>query len=59
MSSRDRSDGKCLLRYVKDKRRRKRTRIQALLMFNGGGHETKKNALKKPRWTMEELGKTK
>ena len=28
-------------------------------MFNHGGHETKKNALKNPRWTMEELGKTK
>ena len=28
-------------------------------MFNHGGHETKKNSLKNPRWTMEELGKTK
>ena len=37
----------------------KSIKIQALLMFNHGGHETKKDALKNPKWTMEELGKTK
>ena len=33
--------------------------IQYFLTFNHGVHETKKNALKNPKWTMEELGKTK
>ena len=57
MILRDRSDGKCLWRYFKDRRRCKSIKIQALLIFNHGGHETKKNPLENPRWIMEELGK--